>query len=114
MDLLSGIGSSLISGLLGRPEIQTMVAGVVVTAIVGKLKELLKLVDENGVPADKKVLVQQLVAVLSFVVTAGDLALKGQLASLDPTNLVTFAVQWAMTHLIASGTHQTIKTAQGK
>lgn len=112
MDILGNIGAGLAQSILSNPAMLSLLSGVIVKVVVDKLKEQLKLVDANGIPEDKKGLVQQLVLACSFLVTLGEAALKGQLALLDPSQAVQFIVNLVTTQLVAQGTNSAVKAVK--
>lgn len=96
----------LVDRFISDPAMQAMALGVAVKIAVDKLKFLFTKVDKEGVPEGYKMPLQLLVMALSGIAAMGDLALKGSLASYDPSIITTFLTVTIPTYFSAIASHR--------
>lgn len=103
----------LLEKLTSNPEVIAMVMGVLVKFAVDWLKKKFVTLDADGTKK-YKIPVQALVAVCSMVATLGDLYLRSQLATFDPSQLINLITVTLPIYLSAMGIHLVDKNIKDK
>jgi hypothetical protein len=106
MDILG----SLVGPILANPGVQAVLVGFITKYLVDRVKPMLAKVDQEGLPEGYKVPIRLAVAAATALVSAGDLALKGQLGLFDIAGAVNFVTIALPGMLTAMGVHDLLGT----
>lgn len=118
MDIIGSFIGTVLGPMVANPAMKVMAMGFAVKWATDQLQALAAKLDAQGLGPKEKVSAQLLVVVCTSLVSLGNMALTGQLHTINVAAVVNFVTVALPTYLAALGIHfgakAALKAASGK